>query len=82
LTKNENFELKFNEILTRRFIYNPSFNIHESYAGFYDYGPVGCAIQTNLVNEWRKFFVFKEHGELLKCLVLFIMNLNNLSTRD
>jgi glycyl-tRNA synthetase len=51
---------KLSEILKRRFFYDQSFSIYYgSPAGFFDLGPIGCAIQNNLVNEWRKFFVIK-----------------------
>jgi glycyl-tRNA synthetase (class II) len=34
--------------LERRLFYIPSFKIYGSVAGFYDYGPPGCAIKQNL----------------------------------
>src|SRR5262245_4316032 len=29
-------------------------------AGFYDYGPPGCALQTNIMAVWRNHFVLEE----------------------
>lgn len=34
--------------LERRLFYLPSFKIYGSVAGFYDYGPPGCAIKQNM----------------------------------
>eukprot|EP00877_Chromochloris_zofingiensis_P008693 jgi/Chrzof1/4077/Cz13g19110.t1 len=34
--------------LERRMFYIPSFKIYGSVAGFYDYGPPGCAIKQNI----------------------------------
>jgi hypothetical protein len=34
--------------LERRLFYIPSFKIYGAVAGFYDYGPPGCAIKQNL----------------------------------
>lgn len=35
-------------LLERRLFYVPSFKIYGSVAGFYDYGPPGCAIKNNI----------------------------------
>jgi hypothetical protein len=35
-------------LLERRLFYIPSFKIYGSVAGFYDYGPPGCAIKQNV----------------------------------
>jgi glycyl-tRNA synthetase (class II) len=43
--------------LERRLFYIPSFKIYGSVAGFYDYGPPGCAIKQNLTQAWRQHFV-------------------------
>lgn len=29
-------------------------------AGFYDFGPPGCSLQTNIIETWRKHFVLEE----------------------
>lgn len=41
--------------------YVPSFKIYGSVAGFYDYGPPGCAIKQNLTQAWRQHFVLEEN---------------------
>ena len=30
-------------------------------SGLFDLGPLGCEIQKNIIREWRKHFVLKEH---------------------
>jgi hypothetical protein len=46
--------------LERRLFYIPSFKIYGSVAGFYDYGPPGCAIKGNFTQIWRQHFVLEE----------------------
>jgi len=50
----------FEDLLKRRFVYAPAFEIYGGCAGFYDYGPVGCAIKANFVNAWREHFVLTD----------------------
>lgn len=40
--------------------YMPSFRIYGGVAGFYDYGPPGCAIKQNIQQFWRQHFVIEE----------------------
>jgi hypothetical protein len=49
------------ETLQRRMFYVPSFKIYGSVAGFYDYGPPGCAVKQNLTALWRKHFILEEN---------------------
>ena len=46
--------------MERRLFYIPSFKIYGSVAGFYDYGPPGCAIKGNFTQIWRQHFVLEE----------------------
>ena len=46
--------------LERRLFYIPSFKIYGSVAGFYDFGPPGCAIKQNFTALWRQHFVLAE----------------------
>ncbi|PWA60601.1 hypothetical protein CTI12_AA377700 [Artemisia annua] len=46
--------------LERRLFYIPSFKIYGGVAGFYDYGPPGCAIKSNVLAFWRQHFVLEE----------------------
>lgn len=48
------------ETLQRRMFYVPSFKIYGAVAGFYDYGPPGCAVKQNLTALWRKHFILEE----------------------
>jgi glycyl-tRNA synthetase len=33
-------------------------------------GPLGCSLQNNLLNEWRKHFVLKDHMLEIECSIL------------
>jgi glycyl-tRNA synthetase len=48
-------------LLRRTLFYTPSFEIYGGVAGFYDYGPPGCALNANILNLWRKHFVQEEN---------------------
>ncbi len=50
-------------LCSRRGIIIPSFKIYGELAGFYDYGPIGLSIKSNIKSLWRKMFV-KEMGNL------------------
>ena len=39
-------------------------------AGLYDFGPVGCAMETNIVNMWRSHFVLEEQFLEVRCTQL------------
>lgn len=69
--------LRFEGLLKRRFFFTESFEIYRTSAtsladnrGLYDYGPPGCALQTNIVNEWRNHFVIEENMMELDCTVI------------
>ena len=47
-------------VLERRLFYMPSFKIYGSVAGFYDYGPPGCAVKQYITQYWRQHFVLEE----------------------
>lgn len=48
------------DLVKRRFIYGPAFEIYNGCGGLYDYGPVGAAIKNNLEQHWRNHFVVEE----------------------
>ncbi|CDS12231.1 Putative Glycyl-tRNA synthetase [Lichtheimia ramosa] len=48
------------QLLTKRFFYAPSFQIYGGVAGFYDFGPTGCALLNNIIAAWRNHFVLEE----------------------
>jgi len=39
-------------------------------AGLYDFGPMGCAMENNLVNIWRNHFVLEEQMLEVRCTQL------------
>lgn len=47
--------------LERRLFYIPSYRIYGSVAGFYDYGPPGCAVKQNITQCWRQHFILEEN---------------------
>ena len=57
-------------MLRRRMFYTPSFEIYGGVAGLYDYGPPGCSLQANIVDQWRKHFVLEEDMLEVDCSVL------------
>lgn len=51
---------KMEDLLKRRFFYDQSFAIYGGLAGLYDFGPMGSAMKSNLLNVWRQAFVLEE----------------------
>jgi glycyl-tRNA synthetase len=43
----------------RGFIW-PAFDIYGGMRGFYDYGPLGAELKRNILDTWRKYYVFQE----------------------
>ena len=48
-------------------IYSLSF---QGCSGLFDLGPIGCSIQNNLLNEWRKHFILKDRMMEIDCPIL------------
>ncbi|CAO3587378.1 unnamed protein product [Absidia cylindrospora] len=48
------------QLIVKRFFYAPSFQIYGGVAGFYDFGPTGCALMNNIISVWRNHFVLEE----------------------
>jgi len=61
---------KCEDLLKRRFFYTPAFEIYGGVAGLYDFGPMGCAMENNLVNVWRSHFVLEEQLLEVRCTQL------------
>lgn len=61
---------KLEDLLKRRFFYDQSFAIYGGIAGQYDFGPMGCAIKSNLLNIWRQTFVLEEQMLEVDCTML------------
>ncbi|RYP33986.1 hypothetical protein DL767_004507 [Monosporascus sp. MG133] len=57
-------------VLRRRMFYTPSFEIYGGVSGLYDYGPPGTALQSNILDVWRKHFVLEEDMLEVDCSVL------------
>lgn len=48
------------DLCKRRFFYRQAFDIYGGVAGFYTYGPPGCAVKNNVIRAWRQHFVVEE----------------------
>jgi len=48
------------DLCKRRFFFRQSSEIYGGVSGFFTYGPPGCALKTNIIQQWRKFFVIEE----------------------
>jgi glycyl-tRNA synthetase len=59
--------LKMEDLLKRRFFYDQSFAIYGGVAGLYDYGPMGCALKSNMIDVWRKHFILEESMLEVEC---------------
>lgn len=55
------------DALTRKLFFIPSFKIYGSVAGFYDYGPPGCALKRDVTSLWRNHFVLEEGMLEVEC---------------
>ncbi|CAO1341939.1 unnamed protein product [Diamesa hyperborea] len=61
---------KMEDLLKRRFFYDQSFAIYGGITGQYDFGPMGCALKSNMLNAWRKFFIMEEQMLEVDCSIL------------
>ena len=66
----EAFRAALINVLERRLFFIPSFKIYGAVAGFYDYGPPGCAIKQNITHTWRQHFVLEESMLEVECPVV------------
>lgn len=64
--------VKFETLMKRRFIYNQSYEIYGGASGFYDLGPIGCALKANLLQLWRRFFVIEDQMLEIDCPAMTI----------
>lgn len=62
--------LTLEDLEIQRFFFAPSFEIYNGVAGLYDLGPVGCAIERNLLAKWRDHFVIEEDMCEVRCSML------------
>jgi glycyl-tRNA synthetase len=61
---------KFESVLKQKFFFEQSFSIYGGMSGLFDLGPFGCQLQNNIVNEWRKHFILKDHMQEIDCSIL------------
>lgn len=61
---------RMEDLLKRRFFYDQSFAIYGGITGQYDFGPMGCALKSNMINAWRQFFVLEEQMLEVDCSIL------------
>lgn len=45
----------------RRFFYRPASDIYGGAAGFFAYGPPGCAVKNHMFSLWRQHFVVEDN---------------------
>jgi glycyl-tRNA synthetase len=48
------------DLCKRRFFFRQGSEIYGGVAGFFTYGPPGCALKTNIIQQWRNHFVIEE----------------------
>jgi len=58
--------------LKRKFFIQPSFQIYGGVSGFYDFGPLGCAVKNNIEAAWRSHFVLEEDMLEVGCTALML----------
>ena len=58
--------------MKRKFFTVPSFEIYGGVAGFFDYGPLGCAVKNNVEQAWRQHFVLEEDMLEIGCTSLML----------
>ena len=67
----------FESLIRRRFFFTEAFEVYRQSGGFngdnrglFDYGPPGCALQANIIDQWRRHFVIEENMLELDCTVI------------
>ena len=60
------------DLMKRKFFTVPSFEIYGGVAGFFDYGPLGCAVKNNIEQLWRQHFVLEEDMLEIGCTNLML----------
>jgi glycyl-tRNA synthetase len=48
------------DLTRRRFFFRPGAEIYGGVSGFFTYGPPGCALKTNIIQQWRNHFIIEE----------------------
>jgi len=60
MTQFEKNRKEVEELCRRRFFFRQGSEIYGGVAGFFTYGPPGCALKTNIIQQWRNHFVIEE----------------------
>ena len=47
--------------MERKLFTIPSFKIYGGVAGFFDFGPPGCAVKQSITQLWRQHFILEEN---------------------
>ncbi|KAF1772306.1 Glycyl-tRNA synthetase/DNA polymerase subunit gamma-2 [Phytophthora cactorum] len=55
------------DLLLRKMFVVPSFEIYGGVGGFYDFGPPACSLKSNLLQFWRRHFVFADKLLEVEC---------------
>lgn len=61
---------KMEDLVKRRFFYDQSFAIYGGITGQFDFGPMGCALKSNMIQLWRKYFIMQEQMLEVDCSIL------------
>jgi glycyl-tRNA synthetase len=61
---------KMEDLIKRRFFYDQSFAIYGGITGQFDFGPMGCALKSNMIQLWRKYFIMQEQMLEVDCSIL------------
>jgi glycyl-tRNA synthetase len=51
-----------------KFFYIQSFELYGGEAGFYDFGPLGATLKSNVENLWKQHFVIEEDMLEVSCV--------------
>lgn len=71
LTPTNTFDrAKMEDLIKRRFFYDQSFSIYGGITGQFDFGPMGCALKSNILSLWRRFFIGEEQMLEVDCSIL------------
>jgi len=61
----EYFE-EFNKLVKNRGFYWSSYEIYGGVAGFYDFGPLGIMLKSNIMELWRRMFIHDQRGLVIE----------------
>ncbi|KAL0236191.1 hypothetical protein GEMRC1_002773 [Eukaryota sp. GEM-RC1] len=53
----EELKIVLDNVIKRRFLFTPAFEIYGGVSGLYDYGPVLAGVKRNIINMWVKCFI-------------------------